>query len=592
MPVIIGTLPVTLTNGTLADANQVMQDLNYIVNQVNSNVNANFAPILNPVFQGTVTVPILRGVAGNINIGGVNFTGNANFAGAITAVTQPPGDSTTKLATTDFVQTAITGITGTSSRPNPIRNPTCELSDGSTPPNITNLYQSGPVIWLLARIDNTVSAGTVAQGTLAGMGTAQTQLKLAGATGDATSVVDFCVRVGAADACRFSNQTVSVSAVLRQESLLTAATSVEVYTPNARNDFSSLSAVTTAATGTLATSTTDTLKNENFNAGDLSNGLQINFKLTPGATFTSKDFYATDFNINLGAAALPLIAPLYPAEREAVYDPEIGTYTDTGAADAYVVSTGDEIPALYDGATVSFTVAHTNLTATPTLNVNGTGAKTLVAQTGGALYARALFASVVATVQYNKTTDTWELRNPYGPAATDALYTTTQNVTVPAGCFNLYYQAQGSGSQGAPGALTSGRGGSSGGYGYGSIAVTPGSTVALTVDGTASRVAYVPVGLSVAATHATSTTAPGSCTGATINYSGVVGRPGANDTGSPGGEGAPSFMGLAGAGGAASAGGANAVGGGSGGGGGGRITTGSTAGGNAGGALIRLRFTA
>jgi hypothetical protein len=34
---IIGTLPVTLTNGTLADATQVMSDFNFIVAQVNAN---------------------------------------------------------------------------------------------------------------------------------------------------------------------------------------------------------------------------------------------------------------------------------------------------------------------------------------------------------------------------------------------------------------------------------------------------------------------------------------------------------------------------------------------------------------------------
>jgi hypothetical protein len=34
---IVGALPVTLTNGTTADATQVMQDLNWLVNQVNAN---------------------------------------------------------------------------------------------------------------------------------------------------------------------------------------------------------------------------------------------------------------------------------------------------------------------------------------------------------------------------------------------------------------------------------------------------------------------------------------------------------------------------------------------------------------------------
>lgn len=37
LPVIVGTLPVTLTNGTTADATQVMTDLNWLVNQVNAN---------------------------------------------------------------------------------------------------------------------------------------------------------------------------------------------------------------------------------------------------------------------------------------------------------------------------------------------------------------------------------------------------------------------------------------------------------------------------------------------------------------------------------------------------------------------------
>ena len=40
LPVIIGSLPNTLTNGTTADATQVMADLNWIVNQVNANAAA------------------------------------------------------------------------------------------------------------------------------------------------------------------------------------------------------------------------------------------------------------------------------------------------------------------------------------------------------------------------------------------------------------------------------------------------------------------------------------------------------------------------------------------------------------------------
>lgn len=44
---IIGTLPITLTNGSTADATQVMSDFNFIVNQVNANATA----------LGTLTAP-------------------------------------------------------------------------------------------------------------------------------------------------------------------------------------------------------------------------------------------------------------------------------------------------------------------------------------------------------------------------------------------------------------------------------------------------------------------------------------------------------------------------------------------------------
>ena len=41
---IIGAIPVTLTNGTTADATQVMQDLNFVQSQVNANAAALAGP--------------------------------------------------------------------------------------------------------------------------------------------------------------------------------------------------------------------------------------------------------------------------------------------------------------------------------------------------------------------------------------------------------------------------------------------------------------------------------------------------------------------------------------------------------------------
>ena len=80
---IIGTLPVQLANNTLADATQVMSDLNYIVNQVNANAaglanNNNFtgtqtisgdavvtATATQTLTNKTLTSPTINGLSGN-----------------------------------------------------------------------------------------------------------------------------------------------------------------------------------------------------------------------------------------------------------------------------------------------------------------------------------------------------------------------------------------------------------------------------------------------------------------------------------------------------------------------------------------------
>lgn len=71
---IIGALPVTLTNGTTADANQVMTDFNFIVSQVNTNG----ASLASPAFTGTITgvnLTLSGAIIGNSTLtlsGGIN----------------------------------------------------------------------------------------------------------------------------------------------------------------------------------------------------------------------------------------------------------------------------------------------------------------------------------------------------------------------------------------------------------------------------------------------------------------------------------------------------------------------------------------
>ncbi|WP_157378407.1 hypothetical protein [Burkholderia ubonensis] len=59
---IIGTLPANLQNGTVADASQVMSDLNFIVNQVNANAQpaGSYAVLSGATFTGIVNAPQLQ----------------------------------------------------------------------------------------------------------------------------------------------------------------------------------------------------------------------------------------------------------------------------------------------------------------------------------------------------------------------------------------------------------------------------------------------------------------------------------------------------------------------------------------------------
>lgn len=71
MPAIIGALPYTLVNGTIADATQVMGDLNYIVSQVNANAGAAGSGLAkNVLYNGAMRVAQRGAAAIHIGSGG------------------------------------------------------------------------------------------------------------------------------------------------------------------------------------------------------------------------------------------------------------------------------------------------------------------------------------------------------------------------------------------------------------------------------------------------------------------------------------------------------------------------------------------
>jgi len=87
---IIPSFPFVLTNGTTADATQVMADFNQIFSSVNANAAEN----------GTnASITTMTGLT--------SVSSAVNFSGAATAVTQSASDNSTKLATTAFVQAVL-----------------------------------------------------------------------------------------------------------------------------------------------------------------------------------------------------------------------------------------------------------------------------------------------------------------------------------------------------------------------------------------------------------------------------------------------------------------------------------------------------
>ncbi len=86
--------------------------------------------------------------------------------------------------------------------------------------------------------------------------------------------------------------------------------------------------------------------------------------------------------------------------------------TDTGIADAYAVALSPAVVAYTDGLLVSFTPTHNNATTTPTLNINGIGAKTIT-RGSGAVMADDIDTSTIADLIYSAAADEFTLLNPF-----------------------------------------------------------------------------------------------------------------------------------------------------------------------------------
>lgn len=80
----------------------------------------------------------------------------------------------------------------------------------------------------------------------------------------------------------------------------------------------------------------------------------------------------------------------------------------SGSANAFAVTTNRTIISLADGLVVGFTANHT-ISSSPTLNVNGLGAKTIVSQTGTALSTGDIVSGQKLLVAYRSATADWQV---------------------------------------------------------------------------------------------------------------------------------------------------------------------------------------
>jgi len=100
------------------------------------------------------------------------------------------------------------------------------------------------------------------------------------------------------------------------------------------------------------------------------------------------------------------------AEINGLHRATLDSVTSTGTADA-LIATFSEVPTLAEGLTVTVKASAANATTTPTLNVNATGALTIVKESGSALAEGNISGSRhYCTFRYDATNTVWVLLNP------------------------------------------------------------------------------------------------------------------------------------------------------------------------------------
>jgi hypothetical protein len=121
--------------------------------------------------------------------------------------------------------------------------------------------------------------------------------------------------------------------------------------------------------------------------------------LPNGTTATTQS--ANDNSAKLGTTAYA--DAISTALKLGILNQSYNYLADSGAADAYVVTLSPAAAAYTTGMVVRFKATNANTTTTPTVNVNGLGAKTITKNQGAAMAANDIKAGGLIAVQYDGT---------------------------------------------------------------------------------------------------------------------------------------------------------------------------------------------
>ena len=154
---------------------------------------------------------------------------------------------------------------------------------------------------------STVSAGTITQAAdTFDLGRTGQLLRIEAATwSGGAGQLTFRHRMRSENSVPFRNRFASVSVKVRHDVGSAHDWDIVISKADALNDFSTVTLVTSGGTTSVSSDTSTTVKLEAIVMGDVTNGIEIKVRALVGADVTAKNFWITEWQIELGQVATP-----------------------------------------------------------------------------------------------------------------------------------------------------------------------------------------------------------------------------------------------------------------------------------------------